>query len=317
MPKAILGPVLSDILALSHGRHFVLASAFYSEARLDATTITARSSDVLVRLDLKSIKAWVDRAIAPDALLRFWTRHQGNNVSVYYGPRAHVKVYAGDHAFLVGSANFTVRGLGGFNDEILWRESAFPARSLMMRALRQYRASLKRLDLGELEEYVGNNIERVKELQKRVPASDENVLPSVLERPRRVGTYETFLRWLDSQNSSAAREILDRAHGKGQLSGHIRMNFFGIRQFLLAHPNQASQLRLADPGSYKLCNDPAMEQAIARFVKEEAADEGGLEVSIWTTYLPMRSGGAPKSGGGTSGNLNRMLPLLSRFYAGV
>ena len=91
------------------------------------------------------------------------------------------------------------------------------------------------------------------------------------------------------------------------------MNFYGIRQFLLAHAVQGKYLRSVDPGDYQLCNDGAMEQAIKRFVGKEAIDEGGLSVNTWRTYLPERSGGKPKSGGGTAGNLNRMLPLVARY----
>jgi hypothetical protein len=315
MANAILGPVLSDILELSHGKSFVLASAFYSEARLDASTMSANSIELLLRLDLRSIDDWVARSIAPDALLRFWKRHQKYDVNVYCGPQAHAKIYAGDDAFLVGSANFTVRGLGGLNDEILWRETSHSAIYTMARALREYRSSLQQIQMYDLEAYVDKNLERVTQLQGKVKSSSENTLPSNPKRPARIGTYETFLQWLKHDESAAAREILDRANGKGQLSGHIKMNFYGLRQFLLGNPICSEDLTAANPDTYRLCKDASMERAIKRFVTEEAIDEGGLCVPTWKTYLPMRSGGAPKSGGATSGNLNRMLPLLARFQS--
>jgi hypothetical protein len=95
------------------------------------------------------------------------------------------------------------------------------------------------------------------------------------------------------------------------------MNFHGIRQFLLAHPTEARTLRRADPSAYRLFRDRTMEQALKQFVINEAIDEGGLKVNTWRTYLPEGSGGKPKSGGGTSGNLNRMLPLLARYLKRV
>jgi hypothetical protein len=85
--KAIVGPVLADLSELWGGRHFVLASAFYSAARLNATTITTRSAQLLVRLDLERPDEWIARAVAPDALLAFVDRHTNVDIGMYCGPR--------------------------------------------------------------------------------------------------------------------------------------------------------------------------------------------------------------------------------------
>lgn len=313
MAEALLGPVLSDVLAVSEGKKFTLASGFYSETRLDATTISAKSADFLVRLDLNSIDAWVARAIAPDALLRLWQRHPKVSINVHCSPGAHAKIYAGDGEFLIGSANFTVRGLSGTTDEVLWRERDPARRKKMMATLNECKTHMHPLTRAELEEYVDKNIVKVTKLQKRAAKSEEDSLPPAVRRPARIGTYEDYLSWLAQSDSPAATVILARAHGQGQLSGHIRMNFYGIRQFLLAHPAQTTSLRATAPDIYRLCDDGPMEAAIKRFVDREAIDEGGLNVNTWRTYLPERSGGKPKSGGGTSGNLNRMLPLVAAY----
>lgn len=313
MKQAILGPTLADLQRLAGGKRFTLASAFYSAPRLDAFAIDAKAADIMVRLDLRAIDAWVARSIAPDALLRFWKRHQRCDIAVYYSPTAHIKIYAGDSSFLIGSANLTVRGLSGTTDEILWRESRQTTRNAIESALKLYKAALFPLTLEELEAYVEKNIDIVTKLQKHAIKSPEDSLPDRLPRPKRMGTYQTFLKWLEREKGPAAIEVLARANGRGQLSGHIRMNFFGLRQFLLASPADARRLRLADSNSYELWRDQAMENALKIFVDREAADEGGLVVDTWRTYLPMRSGGKPKSGGGTSGNLNRMLPLMAQY----
>lgn len=286
---------------------------FFSAARLDALTVSALRAEVLIRIDLNSIDLWVARAIAPDALVRFWKRHANVKLSVFCSSTAHAKVYAGDEGFLVGSANLTVRGLSGTTDEILWRENKYGARKEMLAALDLYKARLNPISLEELEAYVEQHASEVLTLQKDAQKSPEDSLPDSLQRPARIGDYDAFLAWLARQNSSAAREIHARAHGRGQLSGHIRMNFFGIRQFLIANPAAALALRKAPVDSYALYRDAAMQGALSRFVVGEARSEGGLVVDTWRTYLPMGSGGKPKTGGGTSGNLNRMLPLMAKF----
>lgn len=317
MGHAIIGPVLSDIMALAGGEQFVLASAFYSAARLDATTISAKRTEILVRLDLASIDEWVARTIAPDALLRLLQRHPDIDIKVYCSPTAHAKVYAGDTAFFVGSANYTVRGLSGMADEILWLESDPKAAGVMRRALALYRSTLQPIAKDDLEEYVNKNLAKVKDLHRKARRSREDVLPSTTRRPPRIGTYEKFLTWLRTARSPAAAEVLARARGKGNLSGHIRMNFYGIRQFLLGHPVHGRRLRDADPALYRLTHDNSTEEALGRFVRDEAADEGGLVVDTWRTYLPESVSGKPKSGGGTLGNLNRMLPLMARHLKQV
>jgi hypothetical protein len=313
MTQAILGPTLSDVQKLASGTKFTLASAFYSASRLDELTLDTGAADIMVRLDLKSVDAWVSRSIAPDALLRCWKRHPNVAISLYCSATAHAKVYAGDMGFLIGSANLTVRGLAGASDEVLWYESAEAARIQMDGALKKYKNALRPITMDQLDAYVSANAANVISLQMNAPRSMEDYLPTLLERPTRMGRYEKFLSWLSSQECPAAKVILERANGKANLSGHIKMNFYGIRQFLIANPSRARVLRDLDAGSYALCRDTATENALRQFVEREAADEGALDVDVWRTYLPVRSGGKPKRGGGTSGNLNRMLPLEAKY----
>lgn len=316
MSKVIVGPVLADLSELWGGRHFVLASAFYSAARLNATTITARSAQLLVRLDLERPDEWIARAVAPDALLAFVDRHTNVDIGMYCGPRAHAKVYCGDNSFVVGSANYTVRGLSGTAAEVVWYESSSAAVQKMRRALAEYRNALRPLSRAVLADYVERYGDVVKRRRRTAERSLEDTLPSDVARPARTGTYERFLKWLEKRDG-AASEVLARALGKGNLSGHIRMNFFGIRQFLLAHPAFGRGLRKADPETYRLVDDVHLQDDLKNFVLHEATDEGGLVVSTWRTYLPQHSGGKPKSGGGTQGNLNRMLPLMARYLKDV
>jgi len=316
MSEAIVGPVLSDVSELCRGNHFVLASAFYSASRLRATRIATRSAELLVRLDLDRPDDWIARAVAPDALLDLVDRHAAVRIRMYCGRHAHAKVYLGDDAFFVGSANYTVRGLSGTANEVLWYESSSEAVKKMRRAIAQYRRTLSPLSYDELKEYVQRYRTFVKKRQSKSRRSPEDRLPSDMTRPPRTGDYDHFLAWL-AKRSGAAAEILARARGKGNLSGHIRRNFYGLRQFLLAYPGHGRALRQADPETYRIVEDPELQGDLEYFVLNEAGDEGGLDVDVWRTYLPQSTGGKPKSGGGTQGNLNRMLPLMGRYLKRV
>jgi len=270
----------------------------------------------LLRLDLTRPDEWIARSVAPDALLELLERHQNVDIRVYCGPNSHAKVYLGDHAFLVGSANYTVRGLAGIAAEIVWYDSSSASVQKMRNALAAYRRSLTPLPHSALRDYVERYRDVVKAQSRKAARSPEDILPTAPVRTPRTGSYEQFLTWLET-GDGAAKEILARANGKANLSGHIRMNFYGIRQFLLAHPAHGQTLRSTDPQTYQLVKDHALQQDLRYFVNHEAADEGSLIVSTWRTYLPEHSGGKPKSGGGTQGNLNRMLPLMARYLRSV
>lgn len=314
--NAIVGPVPSDLRAYFSGERFVMATAFYSASRLDATTIRTRSLELLVRLDLERPDEWISRSVAPDALLEFIDRHADVDISLYCGPRAHAKVYMGDDSFLVGSANYTVRGFSGTSSELMWREGSIAATQTMRRALRAYRKTLKPLTRDGLAEYVARFADEVQKRQSSANRSPEDSLPPDSTRAARTGSYSRFLVWLESKGS-AAREVLDRANGKSNLSGHIRMNFYGVRQFLIARPAHGRRLRNTSPEGYKVAYDVGLQEDLKRFVRREATDEDGLVVDTWRTYLPVGLGGKATSGGGTQGNLNRMLPLMARYLRAV
>lgn len=317
--RYIVGPVASDLHELGEtNKQVVLATAFYSGGLLDQITLNAKYIRLMVRLDLGSIEDWAAGRIAPDALLRFIQRHvlSGVEMDLYIHKSAHAKIYVADKSFLCGSANLSLRGFAGLGNEMLWLERDRRRTIATWRAVDEYGKIFERIDQAALKNYVYTNRKRVALLakSKRNYSTDEDRLPHQIDaRPERVGTYSDFLAWLLQNGSAAAQEISDRADWKGQLSGHINRNFHGIRQFFLAHAELIQSSAALDPNNYRLWRDSMRTEQLRRFVLQEAADEGSFILSVWRTYLPESCGGKPKSGGGTSGNLNRMIPLVAQF----
>lgn len=278
--------------------------------------------NLLVRLDVDSIDEWVQGCIAPDALFKFATRHKdlGTRVRLWVHPIAHVKAYWGSRAFLLGSANFTSRGLSGAGHEMLWRGTSRSEKTNLRAALKRYSKRLSAISIEELGDYVDANEQQVKERRAEKPDiirwTDENRLDlRWVERPTRFGNYDDFKDWLGGQADPAAQETQERALGKGQLSGHIHRNFYGLRQLLLARPNLLSRFAAEDANAYKLSRDAATEAEIKAFVRSEAADEAQFSLETWKTYLPQECGGRAGKHGGTIGNLNRMLPQVARYLS--
>jgi|GEM_PF-2438929 len=321
--KCLLGPVLSDLedVGLS-GTKVVIATAFYTNQPLQKLQIGAEHLTMLVRLDLHSIEEWARGAIAPDALLQFANRIRdaGTSVNLFVSPAAHAKVYLGQHAFLVGSANLTSRGFSGTGRELLWRDTSPIARKRMATTLKRYQQGMSPLSLIDLEQYIARNIKAARRMAKRIrtPKTNEGRVPSIKngDRPKRLGQYSQFLNWLCQQsNNNAAQEIFARGNGKGNLSGHIYRNFYGLRQFLLSDPRLMQRFRAEDSNTYKLSADQTAEQQMADFVADGATNEEDFSLEIWKTYLPRECGGRAGAHGGTIGNLNRMLPLVAKYLS--
>lgn len=316
--KAIVGPLVSDIASIG-GADVTLATAFYTSGALGALNIKAKRLRLLMRLDLQSVTDWAMGSLDPIALRGFILRHEQTceEVSLLVSPTAHAKIYNGQLGYLIGSANLSTRALSGSAAEILWFENDDSRKQHMNAAVENYAQKFIPCSLTKLDAYIANNEAKAKELANRIPqelfSEDEDRLPTAIVRPPRLGDYETFLTWLSKHPSPAAAEVLARAYGKSNLSGHIRQAFFGIRQFFLGSPDVMLSFTKVDPDSYSFSGDGLTASKLGVFVIRHARDEGPFAPKKWQTYLPKSAGGKQITGGATSGNLNRMLPLVARY----
>jgi hypothetical protein len=317
-PRAIVGPLVSDIASIT-GADVTLATAFYTSGALNVLNIRAKRLRMLLRLNLKSVADWAMGSLDPVALRTFIHRHQqaGQEVSLLISPTAHAKIYSGQNGYLVGSANLSTRALSGSAAEILWFESEDVRKRAMDAAVQAYSEKFQTCTLDQLDAYIAANESKAKDLAKKITqellSDDEDRLPSGIVRPARLGDYDAFLRWLSKHPSPAAKEVLARANGKSNLSGHIRQAFFGIRQFLLGNPEFMRHFKTIDPAMYSFSGDGVTAKMLGTFVTRHARDEGPFSSQKWQTYLPQSAGGRQVSGGATSGNLNRMLPLIAQY----
>lgn len=318
----LIGPVLNDIhaLGLAKGKT-VIATAFYTAGPLRQLQITSGKAIFAVRLDRNDLTQWIDGSIDPAALARTARKlvDQGTSVEISVSKIAHAKFYVGNDAALIGSANLTTRGLAGLGNEAMCHIPLSAGTKTSIQAgLSRYLKSLQPITLNELEEFVAQNTADVlSERRKRKIRDTENRPPKVehSDRPVRIGTYESFLAWLGSTNTDAAREILERAKGKNNLSGHIYRNFFGLRQYLIHAPANLKRFTKESEDEYKLSKDTATEEDLKDFVQNHAFDEDKFSLDTWKTYLPQECGGRAEKHGGTIGNLNRMLPLVAKHLA--
>ncbi|HKW19460.1 MAG TPA: phospholipase D family protein [Terriglobales bacterium] len=317
----IEGPTLPVLRSIGlQSKDVQLVTAFYSEGPLRwlLQELAVETVTVAARLDLKNPSEWLCGSIDPEALLTFLKalRDRGVTVRFFASPLAHAKIFVGDRGVIVGSANLSTRGFGAGAE--LVRVSGRAEVRQARRSVIAYMRRLGIISIDELERYVGRYARDAREARRNRAARrspDEDRLPRIRIEGRGMpaGRYDDFVRWLDRQESDAAREIAARARGKGQLSGHIHKNFYGLRQFLLADPTDLRRFAREDEDIYRLSADQETERHISRFVHKNAVDEAEFRLETWRTYLPVECGGKAGKHGGTIGNLNRMLPLVARY----
>lgn len=109
-----------------------------------------------------------------------------------------------------------------------------------------------------------------------------------------------------------------------QRTGHFKQAFATVYRFLAEHPNIRQQLSTElddlanDDGILDLQNHAILEHWV-KHVQTHASDRGAIwDYSIFRRQQPSSLGGTgdeqPRSrGGGGSGTLQRMLPVLARY----
>lgn len=322
MSQMLVGPILKDVedLGLS-GKEALVATAYYTAGPLKKLRIDAQRVTLAVRLDQENLIDWVFGSIDPVALcdaVKCLTS-RGVDVNMYAGKFAHAKMYAGENRALIGSANLTTRGFSGVGNEALWRLDlqSKQGRSFVS-GFRRYIKGMSALSVHELEGFIEKNRSRVAKARRSIRNKSLEARPPRItddQRPLRLGSYLEFQKWLATRNTDAAKEILDRANGKGNLSGHIYRNYYGIRQYLIHSPEKQGDFSKLSEDAYKLSSDPETENDISEFVRKYATDEDNFLLDTWKTYLPKECGGRAANHGGTIGNMNRMLPLVAKYLS--
>jgi hypothetical protein len=136
-------------------------------------------------------------------------------------------------------------------------------------------------------------------------------IPSVL--PLEI---EKFFEYCRSEKTNASREIVARIKGKYNLQGHVKHCYYGTIQFLLEHPKLISEIAATPGESLYDFSKPSVRTQWRDFLykhEKEIDKKLGFSFRTLRVYLPPSLGGICSGGGGGSGTLKRVFPVVARM----
>ena len=278
---------------------------------------------------------WASKASDPEALLALldlW-RNAGNESVLRIVQRLHAKVYSADGArTIIGSANLTEGGFGR-NIELVVELEAAESRDALQR-LREECAEISiEVSIDALASWIDESRESV--LRARASASNEaDLLASAQERldkalglvkaadavaaPPEIAEFVSFLE--RSRQLAGADIVITRfknADGHN-LTGHVKQCYASTFRFLSTHSEflapLTSDLDRLEPDEVCRLTVDGLLDAWTRHLDNHARDVGdSYSYPTLRGLLPASLGGTRRGGGGGSGTLRRVMPLVARW----
>jgi hypothetical protein len=243
----------------------------------------------------------------------------------------HAKIFAFlPNTIIVGSANLTWPAMTS-NIEVICELTGAEA-VVFERDLPTYRSRLTPVPVDAFGAYVEvvadvvskpfeGPAEEDADMNAAIDLAEERLrdsfAPAAPEIPPLVlPEIQDFFKYCQREKSSVAREIVERAEGKHSLQGHVKHCFYGAAQFLSEHPDFIGGIAATRRDSLYDFTDSSIRAQWRDFLHEHAKEiDKQRQFSFHTlrVYLPPNLGGICSGGGGGSGTLKRVLPMVARM----
>lgn len=327
---------LEDTVRNAH-HQLVVCTPYYTDAGVGRVFDHLPAQAALAFWTRLSPSDWLSRVSDPKALcvLLDLLGTAGHPIELLICQRLHAKAYVADGRLaLVGSSNLSE---GGFhrNLELMVRLQDEDASQVSAHIENTYRPHARSLTPDQLRTWVEQyetQIEQVRRKTEEAEAHDLEQAQRSLDELLGYGQHVTplqeptredldgFVRWLRSRTDLPGAQALVNRHDNtdGQnLTGHFKQSFFASLRFLREHSDLQQSLsealsHLRADDVYQL--DTAINDAWLQHVDQYATVRGdGYSYAVLRGILPPTLGGTRLGGGGGSGTIKRMLPLVARF----
>ncbi len=130
---------------------------------------------------------------------------------------------------------------------------------------------------------------------------------------------EAFFEYCNREKTDVSREISTRLKGKYNLQGHVKHCYYGAVQFLAEHPQFVVEVAATHSRSLYDFKNPSIRTQWRDFLRKHADEinnEHKFSFHTLRVYIPESLGGLCTGGGGGSGTLKRVLPVVARMLKG-
>jgi hypothetical protein len=306
------------------GSELLVSAPFYSREGLSwVSPAEGGSVEFWSRLNPHD---WATGVSNPPALLDYMRSLGEGNVTLRVHRALHAKVYMVNGTWSwVGSPNLS-RAAFQRNVELVAEIAEEETRELSA-FLDTLRASLVTLSMEQLEAFIAVAEDAIahfedqdvsEDLLAAVELVDEVLSPEpALVHPDRVPLLDGFIEFANAQGGAIADEVVAQHLGKQSRQGHVKQCYYAIALFLSQEPglSYADALRRLDLDVYPRLEANLMGDWVA-FLDQNATHsdrERGYSFATLRNILSERLGGYTTGGGGASGTLVRVFPLVAHF----
>jgi len=262
-------------------------------------------------------------------------RYRGKIFDIRVSDDLHAKIYAiPDGTVIVGSANLTWPGMTR-NIELICELTEEEA-DILSSVLSSMRDRLMPVGAEVFAAYVDavssviskpsdGPAEEDEDMNAAIELAEEELRKSLSETaPNATGVpsaeLEEFIDYCRQEDSGVSREVIARQGGKHSLQGHVKHCFYGSIRFFSEHPEFIDEIA-ATPRNLLYDFDSVSVRTHWRDFLLEHTTEIDKERSFWfrtlRVYLPPTYGGICTGGGGGSGTLKRIFPLVARMLSNL
>lgn len=315
----------------------LICTPYYSERGLqllDPFFDTAEKVEFWTRFSPLDWKAGVADMAALNKRIKS-VLHRKKEFDIRISDDLHAKIYNfSNDTVIIGSANLTWSAMTN-NIEIVCQLTDKEA-AISLDFLSSLRDHLTHVTAETFSDYVAvaadaiskpdvEPLEEDAEMNAAIELAEEvfrKALTSVApEAPQlRQMQFEKFIEYCRYESTDVSREVIARYEGKHNLQGHVKHCFFGSFRFLSEFPQFINQVAATPVNSLYDLTDTTVNTQWRNFLlahSNEIDKERSFSFHTLRVYLPPSLGGICSGGGGGSGTLKRVLPLVARMLSSL
>jgi hypothetical protein len=260
-----------------------------------------------------------------------YIKDRKKKITLHVSDDLHAKIYSfSNNKVIIGSANLTWPAMTTNIETICELTKADAANFQPFMEI--FRSRLTPLPVDVFMDYVAISADAISkpsegpaeedgDMNAAIDLAESMFRKSLVQTARKAPSIpsfeiEKFLEYCRVDKTVVSREIVDRCEGKYNLQGHVKHCYYGTVQFLLENHKFISEIAAIPGKSLYDFSNPSIRSQWRDFLHDHAREiDKKRDFSFRTlrVYLPPSLGGICTGGGGGSGTLKRVFPVVARM----